>query len=858
MPPGPNEDHRPYSFRGPDNRVSSHHDEHSQAITEEHHGRPGQSISHQYVAAEQQDNDRRATIAGSTALRPSSLLRPDYRHLSDSGPEAEPGAADARSSEESQSFNFPNTHSPMAHDGSQAASTDPLLLHFSSDAHEPRYANIEDLKGWIPAVAHKKPPWYMRRATLLFTNIMFAVTTLIVNSLSLAYFPGFRSPNEDMGTLGSGNCDKVKRNNALIHVAINILSTLLLAASNFSMQILVAPTRQQINEAHKERKWLQVGVPSVRNLPRIGWARRFLWVVMALSSLPVHFLYNAVVYTTVPTNNYMWAVVDNSFLNNVTWNSSTVVDEFSARVNRTSFVVAKDNDATKNTNLYNQSATEGYPEAEIREKLTALTPSRRRLIDNVQQQANNKTAFHRLEPADCLLRYNRYLANNSHVLLVSSEADQRDSNNSLIWWGFEDLAAETDLSSYWMYEKTNNFSYASGSAFEYRYPGDSTEERLAAVKLAVKGWNVATYKIDYCLASQRSLDHMCVLSYSPPLLIVICVASGVKLLGLIVTAGLAMLPKEGLLLTLGDAIQSFMKDPDDHTKYRCTMDKYDVLAKDPIWTDDVPEPRAWKPRSSSAYKLREGASLARWCWTVALYAANWLVVIAMMAFSIAALRSSHLPTDIKRLFWYQMNIRDGIFLIRGKAVNLPIKSASTSTMEFDSASFNILQGRNALLVNILFANYPQFFISTAGLLINSLFTTLYVAKEWAKFAVEPAVPVKQWSFRSWPPRRKETKEVENPRERKTLRVSSPCGLQRGTYFLSLPLRISCPVIAFFIALHWFASQSVAVINIKSKWEDEDIGRNTTVSACYHNPGMVILGEEHTEVSEIETSELISS
>lgn len=39
-----------------------------------------------------------------------------------------------------------------------------------------------------------------------------------------------------------------------MHIIINILSTALLAASNYVMQCLSAPTRPDVNEAHTQRK----------------------------------------------------------------------------------------------------------------------------------------------------------------------------------------------------------------------------------------------------------------------------------------------------------------------------------------------------------------------------------------------------------------------------------------------------------------------------------------------------------------------------------------------------------------------------------------------------------------------------
>ena len=48
------------------------------------------------------------------------------------------------------------------------------------------------------------------------------------------------------------------------------------------------------------------------------------------------------------------------------------------------------------------------------------------------------------------------------------------------------------------------------------------------------------------------------------------------------------------------------------------------------------------------------------------------------------------------------------------------------------------------------------------------------------------------------------------RVRKTLRVSAPEGIQRSSYFVSMPWRYGIPLISAMSILHWLASQSVFV------------------------------------------------
>lgn len=83
----------------------------------------------------------------------------------------------------------------------------------------------------------------------------------------------------------------MSRLSSVIHIVINILSTILLSASNYTMQVLSSPTRAEINNMHRVGQWFDIGVLSMHNLKLISWRRRFLYAVMMLSSVPLHLLF---------------------------------------------------------------------------------------------------------------------------------------------------------------------------------------------------------------------------------------------------------------------------------------------------------------------------------------------------------------------------------------------------------------------------------------------------------------------------------------------------------------------------------------------------------------------------------------
>lgn len=131
-----------------------------------------------------------------------------------------------------------------------------------------------------------------------------AGVVLLINSI-LTLWASIKYGNEGgFATLQEGSCKKTKTLSLWLHLAINVLSTLLLSASNYSMQCLASPTREEVDKAHRRQIWLDIGVPSVRNLRHISWYRITLWSLLALSGVPLHLLYNSAVFSTLAATEY--------------------------------------------------------------------------------------------------------------------------------------------------------------------------------------------------------------------------------------------------------------------------------------------------------------------------------------------------------------------------------------------------------------------------------------------------------------------------------------------------------------------------------------------------------------------------
>ena len=73
--------------------------------------------------------------------------------------------------------------------------------------------------------------------------------------------------------------------------------------------------------------------------------------------------------------------------------------------------------------------------------------------------------------------------------------------------------------------------------------------------------------------------------------------------------------------------------------------------------------------------------------------------------------------------------------------------------------------------------------------------------------------------------------------RSTLRVTSPKGAQRSTYYLHLPYSYSIPLVILSTLLSWLASQSLFVVQIDVLDRDRNTSRMTT---CGYSPEAIVL------------------
>ena len=114
---------------------------------------------------------------------------------------------------------------------------------------------------------------------------------MIINTSIIIWVGSNYEIKNGISVLYTGSCARSKAYNVWLQLAINVLSSILLSANNYCMQCLNSPTREELDLAHAQRRWLHIGVPSIRNLRFIKADRIALWVFLGLSAFPLHFMY---------------------------------------------------------------------------------------------------------------------------------------------------------------------------------------------------------------------------------------------------------------------------------------------------------------------------------------------------------------------------------------------------------------------------------------------------------------------------------------------------------------------------------------------------------------------------------------
>ncbi|KAI2623775.1 hypothetical protein GGS21DRAFT_541348 [Xylaria nigripes] len=145
-------------------------------------------------------------------------------------------------------------------------------------------------------------------------NILLAFLILVVDIVYLVMGATRTKGFSAQLAIYSGNCSTATRIKIGTSAAINVFGIVLLAGANYIFQVLISPTRDEISKAHDRKRWLDIGVPSLRNVAFISRPRAILGVIVLIIAIAMHVIYNAITVFTPSTQNECVLNVNSSML----------------------------------------------------------------------------------------------------------------------------------------------------------------------------------------------------------------------------------------------------------------------------------------------------------------------------------------------------------------------------------------------------------------------------------------------------------------------------------------------------------------------------------------------------------------
>ncbi|KAI0186434.1 hypothetical protein EV127DRAFT_371216 [Xylaria flabelliformis] len=609
----------------------------------------------------------------------------------------------------------------------------------------------------------------------------------------------------------AGSCSgrNVTTINIALHLLINVVSTLVvtnsaqirLASSNFFMQILNSPSREEIDRAHAAGSWLDVGVSSIRNTFRLSKFKSSCWTVLFLSSVPIHLLFNSAVFRTDYRGaEFHLTIATEEFTKGAAYFppgasllfpglSSVDLDEYK----RDPFISNYDANGVAERYRYSDYGFQ-VPFSDYDDENSPV-------FRNISTTAKDAGQWTKLDADACKKAYAscQGLSEYRNVVLVVNKPGGwvRDdmwklrSNESRFWDQYVppdqpnhlffdaqcsvQSTYESDMSGncdnacmgalgksnlkgfYGTYSAPDNietdwtsYSFINISVLEAAF-GNESEWGLEGYQLHHTASDfqpsALDLSIDYCLV--QPIETTCRVGVAPALLLTVTLFVVIKTCTAIVVAASMGHARQEPLVTPGDAIASFITQPDVITAGYCTMSQGQIRG-------------AFRSYSSPPQSGARPWLGARTAWASAIPKSKWATSYLFIIIGIG--------TCIGLL---------------NMAISTANSSGSSITRGgfFPSNNSPIIPLNFTLVNSVLLANTPQLLLTFCYFTYNNIFTHLYSAQEWAQFG-----------YGFFP-----------------LRVTEPKGHQVSTYRLQLPYRYSLSLMAVSIFLHWVLANTIYVL-----------------------------------------------
>lgn len=554
------------------------------------------------------------------------------------------------------------------HSNSTATSTTTELQQILPGNEKPGKGWRSLSSGWKSGV--------MLNLALILAILIAGFVCLVIAETKIAFTLGYLD-------VFTGSCLTARNIDWGLHALINVLVVVFIVGANYIFQVLSSPKRSEISAAHESQKWLEIGVPSVRNFRHIGRGRAALAMGLLALAVATQVIYNSIIFVSETGFDYQLIAVKSSFITG------------------SDFSISNENN---NANL-----------------------TRNELL-NIQGLAEQNELTKLSVPA-CISTFSAAFNNEyQNILFVLSSSSSSDDSLIATFRAGLNASSMSDL---------------------------STHTSTTSTQILIDGSPVS-----FCLAQAiLPSNGSCTVNLNGTLFIIVL---ALNILSLLVTACVLFLPRFVPLVTLGDAIASFLSGPDPATRANPLLSKANLTTGLGGW--GFTEGKYWAPTRSPRY-LRT-ASRTQW------------VIMAVWLFATVALAISALAVTLA-----------------SQIIDSPVLTA------FGTASAHTtywVPSETPIAALSVAVAIPQVLLAGLYFSVNGLLTTFFLTRESASYAVSP-------KGTAWQP----------------LRVSAePVGHQTTSLFLTLPRPISWALAIWFAAMGFVLSQACFVVALTSASEPE--------------------------------------
>lgn len=261
--------------------------------------------------------------------------------------------------------------------------------------------------------------------------------------------------------------------------------------------------------------------------------------------------------------------------------------------------------------------------------------------------------------------------------------------------------------------------------------------------------------VQFCLAQpSEAAQETCTLQLNGILLVIVV---GLNLVTLVLTAVTLLLRRFEPLVTLGDAISSFLRDPDPSTRKNCLLSKKNLRTGMGGW--GFTDGKYWAPERDHFWF--RSPSLPNWLGAAFWWLACVIFAAGVLALTVASQPSSHPLSPFG------------------------VASPHTTYLLPSAAADSIPAGSLAIVTAL-----PQLLLAGLYFAVNALLTAFFLSRESSLHALLSA------------------------NSRRALRVSSdPEGHQTTSLYMTLPRPVSWALAVFFAAMGFVLSQACFVFSL---------------------------------------------